>query len=256
MICSGLRLGRGNDMLASEYVKQIIGHIRTVEEQEMEAIRQAGGWIAESIAADGLLHLFGCGHSHLLVEDNFYRAGGMVPVNAILETSVMLHEGAVKSSQIERMSGYAEHILDNYTVRPGEVIIVISNSGINSLPVEMALAAKSKGLKVVALCSSAYYGDEPRHASGKRLRDIADLVIDNHMPHGDALVQLPSFGTKIAAGSTVIGSVILNMVITSASEQLIARGIEPPVFASGNIPGGFERNKAYIDRYRGRIKHL
>lgn len=243
-------------MLANEFVNKIIGHILAVESQERESIRQAAEWIADSIARDGLVHLFGCGHSHLLAEDFFYRAGGMVPVNPILETSVMLHEGAVKSSKIERMAGYAEHILDNYTVTPGEVIIVISNSGINSLPVEMAQAAKAKGLKVVALCSSAYYGDETRHPSGKRLRDIADLVIDNHMPHGDALVEIPSTSVKMASGSTVIGSVILNMVMTSVAEKLVERGIEPPVYVSGNIPGGFERNQAYIDKYRKRIKHL
>lgn len=243
-------------MLAYEFVSKIIEHIEIIKREESESIDQAAEWIADSIAREGLLHLFGCGHSHLLVEDFFYRAGGMVPVNAILETSIMLHEGAVKSSKVERMTGYAGHILDNYIVHPGEIIIVISNSGINSLPVEMALAAKAKGLKVVAMCSSAYYGDETRHYSGQRLRDIADLVIDNHMPHGDALVELPSSGTRMASGSTIIGSVILNMVMTSVAEKLIKRGIEPPIYVSGNVPGGFERNEAYIERYRQRIKHL
>jgi len=242
--------------LPSEYLQQIVTHIRLVEQYEMDNIRIASEWIADSILEDGLLHLFGCGHSHLLVEDVFYRAGGLVPVNPILETSVMLHEGAVKSSKIERMSGYAEHILDNYKVRPGEVLIVISNSGINSLPVEMALTAKAKGLRVIALCSSSYYADEPRHASGKRLRDIADLVLDNHMPHGDALVQLPSSSVKVASGSTVIGSLVLNMVMTGVAERLLERGKEPPVYVSGNVEGGFERNQTYIEQYKGRIKHL
>jgi len=243
-------------MLAKEFIDKVVSLIHTVEETESTSVAQAADWIADSIARDGLLHLFGCGHSHLLVEDFFYRAGGIVPVNAILETSVMLHEGAVKSSKVERMTGYARHILDNYNVKPGEVIIVISNSGINSLPVEMAQAAKEKGLKVIAICSSAYYGDETRHPSGQRLKDIADLVIDNHIPHGDAMVDIPSTSQKMASGSTVIGSVILNMIMTGVAEKLVERGIEPPVYVSGNIPGGFERNRAYIDKYRERIKHL
>jgi len=243
-------------ILPSEYLQQIVTHIRVVERSEMDNIRTASEWIADSIMEDGLLHLFGCGHSHLLVEDIFYRAGGLVPVNPIFETSVMLHEGAVKSSKIERMSGYAEHILDNYKLRSGEVFIVISNSGINSLPVEMALHAKAKGLRVIALCSSSYFGDESRHASGKRLKDIADLVLDNHMPHGDALVQLPSSSVKVASGSTVIGSLILNMVMTGVAERLTECGKEPPVYVSGNVEGGFERNQRYIERYKGRIKHL
>lgn len=243
-------------MLASKFVHKIIDHIHIVETEERHAIIQAAEWIADSVARDGLVHLFGCGHSHLLAEDFFYRAGGMVPVNAILETSIMLHEGAVKSSQVERMTGYAPVILDNYNVMADEVIIVISNSGINSLPIEMAQSAKEKGLKVVAICSSAYFNDEARHPSGMRLRDIADLVIDNHMPHGDALVEIPDTSMKMASGSTVIGSVILNMIMTSVAEKLVERGIEPPVYVSGNIPGGFERNQTYIDKYRQRIKHL
>lgn len=243
-------------MLANEFIKKISHQIDLVQQKEIETIKQAAEWIAESMASDGLLHLFGCGHSHLLVEDFFYRAGGMVPVNAILETSVMLHEGAVKSSQIERMSGYAKHILDNYDVAAGEVIIIISNSGINSLPVEMAMAAKEKGLKVIALCSSAYFSDAARHESGKRLSDVADLVIDNHIPHGDALVEVPNTNLKMASGSTIIGSLILNMVMTTVAETLVNKGIEPPIYVSGNIPGGFERNQQHIDRYRTRIKHL
>src|SRR5690606_41545629 len=169
-------------MLAQDYFNQLTKVMQNIKQHEMASIRQAASWIAESVAQDGLVHLFGCGHSHLLVEDIFYRAGGLVPVNAILETSVMLHEGAVKSSKIERLSGYAELILDNYSVNQGEVMIVISNSGINGIPVEMALAAKQKGLKVVAVSSSSYQTAKSRHPSGKRLRDIADLEIDNHLP--------------------------------------------------------------------------
>ncbi|MBW4084264.1 SIS domain-containing protein [Paenibacillus sp. S150] len=243
-------------MLADEFVSQIIKQIHIVEEQEQAPINTAAEWVADVIAEDGLIHLFGCGHSHLLVEDFFYRAGGMVPINPIFETSLMLHEGAVKSSKIERMQGYAEHILANYTVVPGEVMIVISNSGVNSLPVEMALAAKARGLKVIALCSSSYFGDSSRHPSGKQLRQIADLVIDNHLPHGDALVQIPSSSMKMASGSTIVGSVILNMVMTNAAQKLIERGITPPVYVSGNIPGGAEQNTEYIEQYRKRIKHL
>jgi uncharacterized phosphosugar-binding protein len=243
-------------MLANEYFDRLIAIMQEIKQHEIASIQQAAEWIADSIAADGLVHLFGCGHSHMLAEDVFYRAGGIVPVNAILESSTMLHEGAVKSSMVERMTGYAALILDNYSVKPGEVMIVISTSGINALPVEMAMAAKAKGLKVVAISSSAYLTTEPRHPSGKRLQDVADLVIDNHVPRGDALVQVPGSPVKMASGSTVAGSLILNMIMTTAAEGLIAQGVEPPIYVSGNLPGGFEQNMAYIEKYRGRIKHL
>jgi uncharacterized phosphosugar-binding protein len=228
-------------MLAQDYFNQLTKVMQNIKQHEMASIRQAASWIAESVAQDGLVHLFGCGHSHLLAEDIFYRAGGLVPVNAILESSLMLHEGAVKSSKVERLPGYAELILDNYTVKPGEVMIIISNSGINSLPVEMAMAAKAKGLMVVAVSSGDYKTAESRHPSGKRLRDVADLVIDNHVPFGDALVQMPGSTVKIASGSTIAGSLILNMIMVTVVEQLLARQIHPPVFMSGNVPGGFMR---------------
>jgi len=243
-------------MLAEEFYNQMIGILGKVRETEMPSIMRAAEWIADSIAADGLVHLFGCGHSHLLAEDIFYRAGGLVPVNAILESSVMLHEGAVKSSRVERLSGYAELILDNYAVKPGEVLIIISNSGINSLPVEMAMAAKSKGLRVVAVSSEAYENAQSRHPSGKKLKDVADLVIHNHIPYGDALVQLPESPARMASGSTIAGSLILHMLMVTVAERLIEKGLKPPVFVSGNIPGGLEQNQAYIEKYRGRIKHL
>ncbi|WP_058302839.1 sugar isomerase domain-containing protein [Gorillibacterium timonense] len=242
--------------LADDFVQRIKQQIQVIEEEEKTSIDTAADWVADTIASGGLVHLFGCGHSHLLVEDFFYRAGGMVPINAIFETSLMLHEGAVKSSKIERMQGYAEHILANYSVTAGEVMIVISNSGINSLPIEMAQAAKAKGLKVIALCSSSYFEDPSRHPSGQQLHDLADLVINNHLPHGDALVQIPGTSMKMASGSTIIGSIILNMVMTGAAQKLVELGIKPPVYVSGNIPGGAEQNEEYIKQYRQRIKHL
>jgi uncharacterized phosphosugar-binding protein len=243
-------------LLDQHFIKSISDHIRLIVEEETPQIRKAAAWIADSIAEDKLLHLFGCGHSHILVEDVFYRAGGLVPVNALFESSIMLHEGAVKSSRIEQMEGYARHILDNYIVYPDEIMIIISNSGINGLPVDMALEAKARGLKVVALTSSAYFNDESRHSSGKKLCDIADLVIDNHLPHGDALVEVPSLKMSIVSGSTIIGSLILNMLVTMIIENLLDRGIVPPIYTSGNVSEGHERNKRFIELYRRRIKNL
>jgi uncharacterized phosphosugar-binding protein len=245
-----------NIMFGKQYVEQIIERIRLVELSEKPAIEKAAAWIADSIASDGLLHLFGCGHSHILVEDFFYRAGGIVQVNAILETSTMLHEGAVKSSKVERMENYAASIIDNYQVKAGEVIIVISNSGINGLPIDMALEAKSRGLKVIALTSSSYFHLDSRHSSGLKLCDVADLIIDNHLPFGDALIPVPLSEDKMASGSTIIGGVLLQMLMIEIAENLAVRGIQPSVYISGNVPGGFERNEDYIRKYRGRIKHL
>ncbi|WKA55493.1 SIS domain-containing protein [Planococcus shixiaomingii] len=243
-------------MLEKQYATEIYERLRKAEETQMDAIKEAARLIARSIQNDGLLHLFGCGHSHLLVEEVFYRAGGLVPINPIFESSAMLHEGAVKSSKIERMQGYAVHILDNYILKEGEVILLISNSGINSLPIEMAIEAKKKGLQVIALTSSAYLQYDSRHPSGKKLYELADIVINNQLPYGDALVEVPNTQMKMGPGSTVIGAFLINLLMVSIVEELQKLDVEPPIFVSGNVEGGMESNQKHIKQYQGRIKHL
>lgn len=243
-------------MLEKQYASKISEILEAVREKQLDSIKDAGKLIAESIKEGGLLHLYGCGHSHMLVEEVFYRAGGLVPINPIFETSTMLHEGAVKSSQIERMQGYAVHILNNYTFKEGEVIVLISNSGINSLPVEMAIEAKKKGLKIIALTSSSYLEHESRHPSGKKLYDLADIVIDNMIPYGDALVEVPNTQLKMSPGSTVIGAFLINMLMARVVEELQKLEVDPPIFVSGNVEDGMEYNQKYIEKYQERIKHL
>jgi len=176
-------------------------------------------------------------------------------VAAAYETSAMLHEGAVKSSIVERMSGYAKHILDNYETHPGEVLIVFSNSGINSLLIEMALEAKAKGLVVVAITSMAYQHEKSRHSSGKKLFEVADYVIDTKIPKGDGLVEIAE-GKVIAPGSTAVCTAIVNMLICEVAECYLEAGISPPFFISGNVEGGMEQNQAYVEEYRYRVKSL
>ncbi|WP_053218170.1 SIS domain-containing protein [Virgibacillus senegalensis] len=243
-------------MLEEDYASKVKELLDEVQDRQAGVIKQAAALIADSIINDGLLHLFGCGHSHMLVEEVFYRAGGLVPISPIFETSTMLHEGAVKSSKIEKMQGYAVHILDNYTLKEDEVIIIISNSGINSLPIEMAMVAKRKGLKVIALTSTSYLSKRSRHPSGKKLYDLADIVIDNMLPYGDALVKIPDTELHMGPGSSVVGAFLINTLMVRVVEELRASGITPPVFVSGNVEGGMEYNQKYIDQYQERIKHL
>jgi uncharacterized phosphosugar-binding protein len=243
-------------LLEKIFINGVLSRMNVVVEEESPKIKQASALIADSIASDGLLHVFGCGHSHILAEDLFYRAGGLVPINPILDSSLMLHWGAAKSSEVEQLEGYAKIVLDNYDVHAGEVMVIASNSGVNGVPVDMAIEAKARGLNVVGLTSLAYSGDKSRHSSGKKLCDIADIVIDNHLPHGDALVEAPGVRTKFAPASTIIGSFILNTLIVMVVENLVERGVEPKIYTSGNIPGGHELNREYIAEYRRRIKHL
>lgn len=243
-------------MLCQEYYAKLQERLGEVYACETDRIVEAARSIAASIANDGVLHIFGCGHSHMLAEEAFYRAGGLVQVNPILDSAVMLHEGAVKSSAVERMTGYASHILDRYTVRKGDVLLVFSTSGINSLPIEMAQAARDKGLKVVVVTSFAYKEIPSRHKDGKHLLDMGDIIINNHVPVGDALLSVEGVDDSIAPSSTILSGLILNMIIAQIAEELLALGVKPKYFTSGNVPGGSEWNKQYTSEYRERIKLL
>lgn len=209
--------------------------------------------VAQTIIEDGIIYVFGCGHSHLIAGDVFYRAGGLANVCAMLDTDLMLHNGAAKSSAFERMEGLAEHIFKRYTPTKKDCLFVISSSGINSVPIEMANIGRENGVYTVAICSSAYFDKESRHSSGKLLYQCADVWLDNCVPCGDAVVEIGDI--KMGAVSTAASSLILNSVLLEAAD-IASKIIDVPIYKSGNVKGGSEYNQQLIDRYMPRIKHL
>jgi len=243
-------------MVGKQYASDVLKLAQTAVDSEYEQIKKVAAVVFNSISNGGVLHVFGCGHSHMFMEECFYRAGGIAPVNPIFETSTMLHEGAVKSSLIERMTGYAPHVLDNYDTRPGEVILIFSQSGINSFPIEMAIAAGKKGLITVAFSSLNYRDATSRHPTGEKLCDVVDYVINNHAPYGDAMVNYEKSDVKAVPGSTILSVLLLNMLIAETIECYDKAGLTPPAFVSGNVEGGMERNKKLLDEYKTRVKAL
>lgn len=243
-------------MLYQNYFEQVDIVLEKVQNTQHKAIETAAQMIANSWKQDGMLYVFGCGHSHIIGEDLFYRAGGTASICAMLDSDLMLHGGAVKSSHYEKITGLATPIFQRYQLTKRDVLIVVSTSGINSVPIEMAMCAKERGIPVIAIVSMAYREDASRHPSGKKLCEVADIVIDNCVCHGDAAVQLP--GTAIYAGpiSTISSCYIAQAMVIQADEELLQAGITPPIYVSGNIPGGMERNQNLIERYMPRIKHL
>lgn len=241
---------------ANAYYHNTVDLLQTISTEEEDLIEKAGTALAEVFRRDGLLYVFGCGHSHMIQEELFYRAGGLAPISPIFETSTMLHEGAVKSSYIERMSGYAQHVLDRYPFSPADALLISSTSGINSFPIEMAQAAKKTGATVVGISSLNYLQASSRQENGLHLPDVCDFVIDNHVPVGDASVQINADGTKSGPLSTLASIFIANQLVLTACEKLIEWGIEPPVYKSGNCPGGDQYNADLVTRYQPRIRHL
>jgi uncharacterized phosphosugar-binding protein len=201
-----------------------------------EALEEAAGLVAASVAAGGVLHLFGAGHSQLLALDAYARAGGLACVNPILDPALSPAMG-LELARVERTEGRAAAILAGEDLRAGEVVVVISNSGVNAVPVEVALGCRERGLRVVALTNlEQAKATAPRHPSGARLHELADVVIDNRCPPGDAAVLLAS-GDRVGPLTTVVGAAVVAVLCARVAELLLARGQRPPVLASQNLDG-------------------
>jgi uncharacterized phosphosugar-binding protein len=244
-------------LMSFAYFEVVRRLLDEAESANATALDQAADALAQCLVNGGVLHTFGTGHGHLLAEELFHRAGGLAAVNPILDPGVMMREGANSATLLERLPGYAEVVLERYDVRPGDVILIASNSGRNAVPIEMALACKARGLTVIALTSLQHSRSQTaRHASGKRLFEVADLVLDNCGAVGDTALTVEGVEGGVAATSTVIGAALLQQWIAETVRRLAARGITPPVLQSSNVDGADARNLAMVARYRGRVKHL
>jgi uncharacterized phosphosugar-binding protein len=231
-----------------EYLKAITELLGRIEHEESSALDRASDAVADVICNDAIVHVFGCGHSHLPALDAFYRAGGLACVSPLLDEDLMLHDGAAKSSRMEKMSGIAAEAFRRQGVKAGDVVVVISASGKNAAPVEMLRAAKASGVKTIAVSSSAY------RAHGAVLLDEADIPLDCKVPHGDAVIDVGD--AKMGGLSTYASLFILNSILIDGARKALSRGVKPPVYASGNIEGGAARNIVLEERYMGRIKRL
>ena len=233
----------------SEYIKNIVDVLMRIEAEEANALSSASDAVAEVICRDGLVHVFGCGHSHLAALDTFYRAGGLACVSPLLDEDLMLHDGAAKSSRMEKMPGIAIEAFRRAAVDSAkDLLVVISASGKNAAPVEMLRTAKSAGVKTVAISSFEY------KAHGGVLLDEADIAIDCKVPYGDAVIEV---GTgKMGGLSTYASMFILNSILIEGAKKALARGVTPPVYVSGNMDGGAAKNAALEERYLGRVKRL
>lgn len=237
---------------SARYIAYLQSKIQEVLDRELTNIDQAASLMAESCLKGGRIYVFGTGHSHLIAEEMFIRAGGLALVHAILPPELMLSSMATKSTMVERIEGYAPALIELYHVEANDTLMVISNSGRNAVPVEMCLAAKEKGASVVALTSMKHTsGCTSRHRSGKKICDIADVTIDNHAEKGDAGLYLDGLNTPIGPVSDGTGIAIAQALICEVVDKLLAAGMEPPVFTSSNVDGGDQINAALYEKYYG-----
>ena len=193
------------------------GHVGTV-----------AGWLGEALSKEGWLYVFGTGHSHLVAEEIFYRAGGLAHAVPMLDPRVMLHENAIEATYTERETGFAAQLMEKYPVQAGDVLIVVSNSGRNAVPIEMALLGREKGMRVAAILSRR---------------------------QSDAWLEMPGLPSKVGSTSSMMGLLLIQLILVQACENSLARGVAPEMYISSNTNGD-DHNEKLLEKYRSRIRHL
>ncbi len=248
--------------LMDEYYEEVLRIIGEIHASEKKRILEVAEVIAEHVAKDKLVYVFGPGgHSNLAAMEVFFRAGGLMHVSAILDQETMLSSGALKSMQIERLPGYGRIIIEDYGIGKGDLLIVVNAYGINAATIDAALTAKEKGATVIGICSHSHAAetasDHPaRHPSKKNLQDIVDFTVDCKIKIGDAVIEIPGFEQKVGALSTFANAYIMNSIFIEAIGLLVERGINPPVWRSGNAPGGDEWNNQFIAQFKDKVRCL
>lgn len=244
------------------YFNNVVDIFKKIKEQSENSIDEAATLMSEVILDGKLVHIIGPGgHSNMAAMELLWRAGGLAPINAILDPGIALVHGAKHSNIMERTPGYAKSVLDSYDIKEGEVMIIANSYGINSMTIDSVLEAKARGLKTIGVTSTSFADyipkDHPiRHSSGKNLYEIVDIFVNTYLPLGDAIVKFDNFEQKIAPTSTLCNSFTLNLMVIKTVEKILEKGGVPPVWVSANMPGGDETNKQLEEKYSSRIKHL
>lgn len=237
---------------AREYLEKCLGLVATVQAQEA-AVKKAAEWFSESILAGRVVHLFGSGHSRILVEEMWPRYGSFPGFNPIVELSLSFHHmvvgpnGQRQAMYLENVAGLAERILRNFKITKQDSALIASSSGCNVVPIEMAQAFKQQGVRVVAIVSKLHAeASRSQHASGKKLQDFADLVLDTGAPVGDSMVKIDGLETPVSPGSTVGGCMLINAIKAEVALLLTQAGMPPKVLTAGAVVGG-ERSTALFE---------
>ncbi len=244
------------------YIEKAFANINRVKEEQAGNIQAAARLMADAIAADKLISVYGGGgHTTLVMGEMFFRAGGFSNINPIMETGLSVFNQALKYLELERCVNYGRSIMKYYDLQQDDLLIIFHNIGINAATIDAAMEAKERGVKIIAVSSSCWQNEMPpehfiRHPSRKNLFDIADVCIDDYNPVGDAIVNVPGFATPIAPVSNVVDFAIAHLLEIETVRLCVERGITPPVWNSANAPGGDQKNAAYLKKYKPLIKSL
>ncbi len=244
------------------YLDTVTNILRQVEMTQADNIKAAAKLMVDAIAHDRLIHVYGGGgHTTLPVGEMFFRAGGLACINPVMETGLSVFNQALKYLELERTVNFGSAIVRYYQLKPEDVLIIFHNIGINPATIDAAMQAKADGARIIAVSSSHWQGETPedspiRHPSKKNLFDFADVCIDDLNPMGDAATRVEGVDEAMAPTSNIVDFYIAHRLELETAAECVRRGIQAPIWHSANAPGGDERNKAYLEKYMGRVKML
>jgi len=242
-----------------EYLDGVIGLLQKLRDEEGPAVQEAAIILADAIGNGKRIFGFGCTHSSLPIQDLVYRAGGLMLINPIFGPGIASLEPqpATITSAMERLTGFADVILDNTPIEEGDVLILVSVSGRNAVPIEMAQSAKNRGITVIGVTSREYTDNvDARHPSGKKMYEFADVVLDNKAAKGDAILEADNMPQKFSPASGVTSNALLHALVSATIEECLARGLTPPVYVAANVDGGEEWNRKLWDEYGDRVFYV
>ena len=243
-----------------QYHDAVSSLIDRIMNEQASKITEAATLVADAVQSDNIFHVFGSGgHSNMVAIEMCHRAGNLIPCNAILDPGLSCEHGATR--WCEKVQGYAQNVLRYYRVKPSDVMIQFNAYGINTCSIDTATECRRLGVKLIAVTSPSLSRSIPedfpgRHPSRQNLCDLADVVIDSYTPYGEAVVELEGYPFKVSPASTIANLFIMNSINAKTCEILAGRGVKPPVWISGNVPGGTESNQAGMDKYFGILRHL
>lgn len=244
------------------YIEKVVENLKRVQEEQEGNICKAATLLADAIAADRLINVYGGGgHTTLVMGEMFFRAGGLSNINPVMETGISVFNQALKYLELERCVNFGRSVMKYYDLQKDDVLILFHNIGINAATIDAALEAKERGVKIIAVSSSYWQNEMPpehfiRHPSKKNLFELADVCIDDYNLVGDAVVNMPGLDTPIAPVSNVVDFTIAHLLEIETIRQCVERGIVPPVWNSANAPGGDQKNAALLKKYKPRVKSL
>jgi uncharacterized phosphosugar-binding protein len=248
--------------IAKRYRDGMTERFTTMTNTQQDSVNQAAQLFYEQIKADRLIHIYGVGgHSYVGSEEFFYRAGGLANISPMFEPSLSLAAGGQKSTMLERQENIGDKIVKAHQLGPDNLLVITSAYGINACSIDAALEAKRRGCKVIAISSVAFAEATPRdfvarHSCQKNLGEIADVIIDNHVPHGETLLSLGDYPQKVGGTCNVLACFAINWLVMETIALCLKNGVEPPVWKSANTIGGDEHNEQYLNEYTPRVKAL